>query len=116
VDLRNRLAAAAGTALPATLVFDHPTPAALTSRLLELVLPDAGPAEPGRAELDRLDAVIAGLGEDDGLRSALTVRLQTLLARLTEKPATAGLAERIKSASAIEIFDFIDNELGRAAN
>ena len=125
VDLRNRLEAAAGTALPATLAFDHPTPAALAARLLELVLPDAGPAEPGRAELDRLDGLVAGLGEDDGLRSALTVRLQTLLARLTEKPAAAGangadgadgMAERIESASAAEILDFIDNELGRAAN
>ncbi|GAA1853532.1 type I polyketide synthase [Myceligenerans crystallogenes] len=118
VDLRNRLAAAARTPLPATLVWDHPTPEALAARLLELVLPEDGPAEPGRAELDRLDAVVAGLGQDDDARSSLTVRLQTLLARLTETPAAAGAAgveERLESASADEIFDFIDNELGRTA-
>jgi acyl carrier protein len=118
VDLRNRLAAAAGTALPATLVFDHPTPAALAGRLLELVLPDLSPAARGKAELDRLGDIIAGLGEDDELRSQLTARLRTLLDGLTEQPdwnAPADTTERIESASAAEIFDFIDNELGRTA-
>ncbi|MGB3441617.1 MAG: SDR family NAD(P)-dependent oxidoreductase [Actinophytocola sp.] len=47
VELRNRLATACGTPLPATLVFDHPTPVALATFLRSRVLgaEDAGVPE-----------------------------------------------------------------------
>ncbi|MFI0901315.1 SDR family NAD(P)-dependent oxidoreductase [Streptomyces sp. NPDC020983] len=69
VELRNALAPLTGTPLPATAVFDHPTPAALTDHIHHILLPpESEPdAEPSRRELIEtmdVEALIAdALGE-----------------------------------------------------
>ncbi|WP_322619943.1 type I polyketide synthase [Streptomyces acidicola] len=66
VDLRNRLAASTEVALPTTLVFDHPTPSALTAHLRDRLLgtgagPDSAAPEATSLADDEPIAVI-GMG------------------------------------------------------
>jgi acyl carrier protein len=119
VTLRDRLASATGLTLPATLVFDLPTPLALAGHLTGRLVPqDVDERLPSTDELDRLEAALARRATDDLDRVRTVMRLESLLAgaRGASGPADAvgdTLADRLGDATDDELFDLVERVLGR---
>ncbi|BCJ50480.1 hypothetical protein Asp14428_19550 [Actinoplanes sp. NBRC 14428] len=111
VELRNRLVAATGLRLPATLTYDHPTLLALRDHLRrEMYGEDAGRAGSALAELDRLEELLTEI--DEAARDQVLRRVQKMAAALAGQDGDSAHSGLIANADDDELFDLINRELG----
>ncbi len=114
VELRGALETATRLRLPATLIFDRPSPAALCDYLAAELLPDdvSGP-DVVFAEIDRLEAVLTQIGPQHAHGAQIRSRLRALLGSWELSPRGDDAAEEALAAADFEeVFSIIDDELG----
>lgn len=116
VELRNKLMVATGLRLPATLLFDYPTPRALRDHLLSEIT-DSG-INNGytlTAELDRLQSMLSSMSSEEARRAGAAARLQRILSGW-ENPANVNdpvaTDVDIQSISDEQMIELIDHEFG----
>ncbi|NEW42936.1 SDR family NAD(P)-dependent oxidoreductase [Nocardia cyriacigeorgica] len=113
MEFRNRLRSALGVQVPATAMFDYPTPEALGAYLRQQIVPDDDPAERIAAEVESLARSCAAAELSATDRSEIAARLAALLSELadqdTETIDLPGSVDGLDSADDRELFEFIDH-------
>jgi acyl carrier protein len=116
IELRNRLAAATGAKLPATLIYDYPNSATVAEYLWAEEFQGTGMRVSLAEELDKFESLLARLDQDDSARALVNTRLSRILTNWSDNVAASdseNAAEKLASATDDEIYSFINTELGK---
>jgi NAD(P)-dependent dehydrogenase (short-subunit alcohol dehydrogenase family)/acyl carrier protein len=117
VEFRDQLSRVTGLRLPATLVFDYPTPSALAEYIWSEEFQEKAAQAPLLGELDKLESLLSGTTPDGETHKLVADRLRGFLSKWDNIGAqlkSKTVARKLESASDDEIFDFINKELGRS--